>query len=253
MFGSAIDVTYTGSKIIVGSAASVRVYELKQEMDTGGLSARWEIVRHIIKILPDVTYGAVVAISPSGNRIAIGEPDSDDDYQGAVTIFNLDPYEVVIVLEGTRYEDKFGKSIALSADGNRVVVGAHWGDYVQAYEYLPQFDAWSLMGYKIYGDEDSDSFGLQVDMSHDGRRIAISAPSDSTGGELAGLTQIYDYIDQDWVQVGENIYGKDEFNYAGWSMSLSGDGKTVAVGSDWNADGGYKSGHVRIFEFGCKD
>jgi len=253
MFGNAIDINYIGSKIIVGSAASVRVYELQQEMTPNGLSARWEVIRHIIKIIPDVIFGSVVAISPSGNRIAIGEPESDYDQRGMITVFDLEPYVMVLTLQGVRFEDKFGKSIAMSADGNRIVVGAHWGDYVQAYEYLADQDAWALMGYKIYGDEDSDSFGRQVDMSHDGRRIAIGAPADSTGGDLKGMVQVYEYIEGEWVQVGENIYGENEYDYAGWSLSLSGDGRSIAVGSDFNGDNGYKSGHVRVFDFFCDE
>lgn len=253
LFGNAIDINYVGSKMIVGSAASVRIYELQQEMTPNGLSARWEVIRHIIKIIPDVVFGSVVAISPSGNRIAIGEPESDSDQRGLITVFDLEPYAMVLTLQGARFEDKFGKSIAMSADGNRIVVGAHWGDYVQVYEYLPDQDAWALMGFKIYGDEDSDSFGRTVGMSHDGRRVAIGAPADSTGGELRGTVQIYEYIEEDWVQVGENIYGEYDYDYAGWSLSFSGDGRKVAIGSDFNAGNGYKAGHVRVFEYFCDE
>ena len=34
---------------------------------------------------------------------------------------------------------------------------------------------------------------------------------------------------------------------SGWSVSLSLDGKVVAIGSDWNRDNGFKAGHVRVF------
>ena len=53
-----------------------------------------------------------------------------------------------------------------------------------------------------------------------------------------------------WKQLGQNIYGESAGDVAGCSVSLSSDGKTVAVGSDWNDDDGVKSGHVRVFNIG---
>lgn len=252
MFGNALDINYVGSRIVVGSASSVRVYQLTQEVTGNGLAARWDNIRHIIKIIPDNIFGSVVAISAMGNRIAVGEPANDFDERGAVSVFDLEPYKLSLKLEGNRYEDRFGKSVALSADGNRMVVGAYWGDYVQAYEYVPHEESWSLMGFRIYGD-DSDSFGRVVDMSNDGLRIAVGAPNDSTGGESRGTTRVYQYIDGDWEQLGQDIYGENAYDYAGWSVSLSGDGRKVAVGADFhsNPKGGYKCGQVRVFEFYC--
>ena len=53
-----------------------------------------------------------------------------------------------------------------------------------------------------------------------------------------------------WKQLGQDIYGESVGDLAGCSVSLSSDGKTVAVGSDWNDDNGVKSGHVRVFNIG---
>ena len=249
-FGNSIDISFTGSKIIIGSQASVRVYQLAQETTINGLVARWEVIRHIIKIVPDETYGSSVAISANGNRIAVGEPKSDNDNRGSVSIFNLEPYRLMLKVDGARYEDRLGKSVSLSADGNRFVAGAYFGDYVQAYEYIEAEQAWALMGFKIYG-EDSDSFGRVVDMSNDGTRIAIGAPNDSTGGEFKGMAQVFEFIDGDWQQLGNNVYGEYAYDYSAWSISLSGDGRRLAVGADFNDGGGYKTGQTRVYEYYC--
>ena len=47
--------------------------------------------------------------------------------------------------------------------------------------------------------------------------------------------------------MGENIIGENEGDYSG-SVSLSDNGKRLAIGAPQNDGGGEKSGHMRIFE-----
>eukprot|EP00957_Ditylum_brightwellii_P195432 14890337-Ditylum_brightwellii.AAC.1 len=56
-----------------------------------------------------------------------------------------------------------------------------------------------------------------------------------------------------WMQLGGDINGKKAGDISGWSVSLSNDGRVVAVGAVHN-DGNFESnntnsGHVRIFSF----
>jgi len=50
---------------------------------------------------------------------------------------------------------------------------------------------------------------------------------------------------QNWTQIGSDIDGEAEDDYSGESVSLSSDGKTVAIGAPDN-DG--NAGHVRIYK-----
>ena len=52
----------------------------------------------------------------------------------------------------------------------------------------------------------------------------------------------------EWVQVGSTIYGSNNNDLSGYSISLSSDGSVVAIGSIKNDDNGEDSGHVRIFK-----
>jgi len=52
-----------------------------------------------------------------------------------------------------------------------------------------------------------------------------------------------------WTQLGQDINGEAAGDEFGESVSLSADGLTVAIGSQWNDGGGDISGHVRILEF----
>ena len=49
-----------------------------------------------------------------------------------------------------------------------------------------------------------------------------------------------------WTQIDEDVYGEAAYDYSG-IVSLSANGKTVAIGSDSNDDNGYNSGHLRVF------
>ena len=47
------------------------------------------------------------------------------------------------------------------------------------------------------------------------------------------------------MQVGADIDGEAADDSSGFSVSLSGDGSTVAVGTPFNSGNGFWSGHVR--------
>lgn len=50
------------------------------------------------------------------------------------------------------------------------------------------------------------------------------------------------------TQVGDDINGEAEFDESGYSVSLSADGSTVAIGAPRRHGKGSNSGHVRIYE-----
>ena len=54
-------------------------------------------------------------------------------------------------------------------------------------------------------------------------------------------------MDGAWKQLGDDILGENDKDQSGWSISLSDEGHTVAIGAMGNDNGGEKSGHVRIF------
>lgn len=53
-----------------------------------------------------------------------------------------------------------------------------------------------------------------------------------------------------WNQVGNSFFGDAANDYFGYSTSLSGDGKTLAVGAYGNGYNGYKSGQINIYRRG---
>ena len=89
-----------------------------------------------------------------------------------------------------------------------------------------------------------------VDSSPDGNTLTIDYPGNQ-GSYHPGYVRVF-YLDGDglgssWKQLGQDITGDADGDEFGESVSLSGDGKTLAVGAtsnDWN---GEVTGCVRTY------
>ena len=60
----------------------------------------------------------------------------------------------------------------------------------------------------------------------------------------------FNTINNQWTQLGDDIDGEASNDASGTSVSLSSDGKTVAIGADYNCGAAYyHAGHVRVYSF----
>jgi hypothetical protein len=124
--------------------------------------------------------------------------------------------------------------------------------YVKVYRTARDGGNMTQIGRTIYGNVNGDLFGKSVDISADGKTVVIGSPGYWSGNDMPGYVRFYtlessdDFDSNNW-KPGQDIIGEaigDEF---GDSVSLSDDGKTLAVGA-WGNDGnGESSGHVRIY------
>jgi hypothetical protein len=148
--------------------------------------------------------------------------------------------------------------VDISHDGNTIVIGAP-SDYVDnnpGYVRVFSIDggddirtgAWKKIGQDIIEEAVGDEFGRSVSISDDGKTIAAGAPyNNGKNGDDAGHVRVYRMYDS-WVQLGEDIEGEGHDNFSGRSVSLSGDGDTVAIGSPgFSYDKGGLNGMVRVF------
>ena len=108
--------------------------------------------------------------------------------------------------------------------------------------------SWIQHGSSIAGLS-GDRSGQSVSISDDGNIVAIGAPFHTN--KDSGTVRIYEYNSgtDKWDQLGDDINGVDDYNYSGYSISLSSDGTIVAIGAYLNDDGGTYSGHVTIHEY----
>jgi hypothetical protein len=154
-------------------------------------------------------------------------------------------------IDGEAANDESGHSVSLSNDGNTVAIGAqHNGGeagHVRVYNY--NGSAWNQVGGDIDGEEAGDHSGYSVSLSSDGNIVAIGAQHNHGNGSVAGHVRVYIWNGTSWNQLGNDIDGESGGDYSGYSVSLSSDGNTVAIGAPGN-DAGFnstESGHVRIF------
>ena len=71
------------------------------------------------------------------------------------------------------------------------------------------------------------------------------------GNDKRGGARVYEYIGNNWSQLGDDIEGEAARDRAGAqkSISLSDDGLTLAVGFPLNDDSGTNYGKVRVYEY----
>jgi hypothetical protein len=216
-------------------------------------------------------FGASIALSADGNTLAVGAPledsattgiDSTPDEAasgaGAVYVYTRSPagvwsqqaYVKASNIGTTSAGDNFGISVALSADGNTLAVGAHLedsstnginttpneiaADAGAAYVFSRSGTVWSQQAYiKASNSLAGDNFGVSVALSGDGNTLAVGAPLEDTTAVDAGAVYVFTRSGTTWAEQApikaSNPGPGDNF---GVSVALSSsDGNTLAVGA----------------------
>ncbi|CAK9002413.1 [Skp1-protein]-hydroxyproline N-acetylglucosaminyltransferase (Glycosyltransferase GnT51) (Skp1-HyPro GlcNAc-transferase) (UDP-GlcNAc:Skp1-hydroxyproline GlcNAc-transferase) (Skp1 GlcNAc-Tase) (UDP-GlcNAc:hydroxyproline polypeptide GlcNAc-transferase) [Durusdinium trenchii] len=203
--------------------------------------------------------GYSVSLSSDGNTVAIGAIENDGSGPGAghVRVFRFNStawQQVGADIDGEAVEDESGWSISLSSDGNTVAIGAARNDGAGEFAghvrvYRVESSAWRQLGDDIDGEAVDDELGFSVSLSSDGNTVAIGAVGNDGTGTDAGHARVYRFNSTAWQQVGADIDGEAVEDESGWSISLSSDGNTVAIGAPFNGEGGNDAGHARVYRF----
>ena len=101
--------------------------------------------------------------------------------------------------------------------------------HVRVYQY--NGSGWQQLGADIDGEAAGDYSGDSVSLSADGSTVAIGAPGNNGNGDGSGHVRVYQYVNSSWQQLGTDIDGEAADDKSGWSVSLSADGSTVAIGA----------------------
>jgi hypothetical protein len=233
--------------------------------------------------------GVGIAVSADGNTLVVSAPheasgssgingnQSDETKHGAGAVYvfgrsgNSWTQQAYLKASNPGESDEFGHYVAISADGNTLAVSAYFESSGakgvngnQNDESIPQSGAvyvftrngttWSQQAYinasttgeAGVGDQfgDGDQFGFSMTLSDDGNTLAVGAiTEDSTasgingnqadnGAVSVGAVYVFARAGAAWSQQAyvkpTNPSGGDMFGY---SVSLSADGNTLAVGS----------------------
>jgi hypothetical protein len=139
--------------------------------------------------------------------------------------------------------DESGISVSLSSDGTIVAIGAWQNDgngsasgHVRVYQIVT--GSWNQIGQDINGEAIGDGSGFSVSLSSDGTIVAIGAHNNDGNGSASGHVRVYENLSGTWTQIGSDIDGEAASDLSGISVSLSGDGSTVAIGANGNDGNG---------------
>jgi hypothetical protein len=203
--------------------------------------------------------GSSVSINAAGNRVAIGAISNDgngiDSGHTRIYEYSNDTWtQLGQDIDGEVAFDESGYSVSINAAGNRVAIGSISNDgngtnsgHTRIYEYSN--DTWTQLGQDIDGEDDQDNSGSSVSMNAAGDRVAIGAywNGGGSGAETRlGHTRIYEYSNDTWTQLGQDIDGKAQYEYTGWSVSMNAAGDRVVIGAVFTGNDG---GHTRIYEY----
>ena len=257
---TSISLSNDGSIIAIGAPRSdgtannsghVRVFE-----NSGG---SWiQIGQDIDGVQEQGRLGNSVALNGEGNIIAIGASQNDENgtNTGEVKVFeNINGAWTQLggdINGEVEFEDS-GSEVSLSQVGNIMAIsspssnanGLHSG-HVRIFEYLG--GVWTQIGEDINGEASEDYFGWSMALSASGNIIAIGSLWNDNNGSDAGNVRIFQNLSGVWTQIGESINGEAANDNSGYSVDISADGNTVAIGAKFNDGNGNGSGQVRVFD-----
>ncbi|PTY36902.1 hypothetical protein BGP77_06355 [Saccharospirillum sp. MSK14-1] len=253
LFGKSVSISGDGSRLAVGAPEEVAPVSLGKvfiffrknvptgEADVWRTGSDWRVGLYGLKQLKygqgESHFGTSVSLSANGRTLAVG---ASYDSRFSSSGFNNEPERREYV--GAAYVWN------LPEDCTQVPCENSW---------LQPLIAWdSAHRHYIKASNIAEStrqyFGHQISLSSDGKRLAVSAINETSrangiggspvgggiGFEYAGAAYVFQPVDGQWTErsyiKASNSGGGD---YFGHSLSLSGDGDTLAVGAPYEDRG----------------
>ena len=207
----------------------------------------------------DEQFGWTVALSADGNIFAAGAWKADyvgRTNNGIVRVYSWDGSswsQIGSPLAETTSEDLYGTHLSFSRDGKKIAIGVPGLDNdngddaggVQTREWVTSEGAYSFNGSRqVYGPAGS---GLSSNsFSNDGKIVAVGG---NNYDSEKGIARVYQRdADNQWVQLGSDLTGDSAGDHFAL-VSISGDGKILAVGGDLNDTGGTDAGHIKLYNY----
>jgi len=185
-------------------------------------------------VMPGALSGPVSISAESGTAT------SSDSYGTSTPIFPNAQQGDKLFGTGHAGPPESGRSVAISADGNTVVIGAPYDNTQQGavWVFVRNGSSWVQQGPKLVGSGN-------VGRAQQGKAVAISADGNTiiSGGYLdnggIGAAWIFTRNNNIWTQQGEKLVGTgyDDFIFPvnmGFSVGMSADGNTIIMGGPYD-------------------
>jgi len=203
-------------------------------------------------------FGSSISISNDGNTLAVGSRFEDSDARtidgnqsdntannsGAVYLFrrNSAAWNQQAYIKASDGGGIFGSSVALSNNGNRLLVGATGSKSVYDFIFAANWTENAIIQANNPGN--SDSFGDELDISPDGNSFIVSATGESSSAtgingdqndentSESGAAYLFNYDGSAWSQ---STYIKPPISevedFFGTDVAISDDTNLIVIGS----------------------
>lgn len=236
-FGTSVALSADGDLAVVGSPhaydneGAVWIYE----RSVTGASSSWQMIEELRDPETGVPgrFGRSVAISADGDTVLVGAPMR----HAQVWVFARSGSEWAPEASLSRGEEagaeesEFGRSVALSADGDTALVGAPGvpGQHGGAWVFV-RFDGGWEPGSKLedQGQTPDARFGISVALSADGSTALVGARADDEG---RGAAWVFAASGEGWSQQGQLTGAGEEGEEFGASVALSASGSVALIGA----------------------
>lgn len=200
--------------------------------------------------------GDAVAMSADGRTIAVASPlsDASENNAGAVDVYFWNETDSRwekrgASIAGISAGEESGASVAMSDDGNTLIIGASRNDdaftnagQARVYDWNAGSEQWEQRGDVLNGESGGALAGHAVALSGDGNTAVVGEFGDDQARVYA-----WNSGTGAWEQKGLDLESVRSLERFGFSVDLSSDGDTVIVGSRENSSG--EPGHVRVYDF----
>ncbi len=172
-------------------------------------------------------------------------------------VYSIETEEAKLVSSDKSASDLFSKSVCISSDGTRVIIGAQAADpdtitnSGAVYIFLRTGTSWTQEARLIADDKSAqDNFGASVSINENGSRVMVGAPAnDPLGVGNAGAAYVFTRINTTWSQEAKlTATDKATGDSFGESVCLTSDASRAVIGAHRaTADTITQSGAAYVF------
>jgi len=254
-FGNYVDINYSGDTII--ATADAYANRLGRYKVYKFINGAWILLgNEIVGLEVGEAYQPGCSINNEGNIVAIGIPfgnrmASTNERTGEARVYKYNSIndswdQMGVDIEGPAgVNGYYGTAISLNSTGNSVVIGSYaainleletsqqvHNGLVEVFDYNEDTNTWVQKGTSMYGTTITRPI-ISLDINAVGDMIIIgSGYEDNTDGAVyAGGVSVYKYINDDWVLIGNKIYGSSLHVALGYYVSMDDSGTKFCAGA----------------------
>jgi len=178
-----------------------------------------------------------IDVNASGNRVIMANPGrgSFEQLNGAAQVYEYQQGRWVPIggpITGTDASLRAVDSVAMTADGNTVVVGSIRERMAEVFTW--RNGSWEQVGSPIT-ESGPYKTGASVSISADGQTVLVGEPDRDNGGGVLfrGKARVFSFVNGEWEQVGQTLRTPNSDLRFAEHTAMSDDGNTVLIRGEY--------------------